>query len=48
MLAAPSTPLGRLQHTVLIGIHPVELRCCPPRRALLGALDVLLFGETTG
>jgi hypothetical protein len=44
MLAAPSLHLARFEDTVMVRIHPVELRRCPPRRALLGALDVLLFG----
>jgi hypothetical protein len=48
MLAPPSTPLGRVEDTVVIRIHPVELRRCPPGSALLGTLDVLLFGETSG
>jgi len=48
MLAPPSTPLGRVEDTVVIGIHPVKLRRRPPRGALLGALDVLLFREATG
>jgi len=29
----------------MVSIHPVELRPCPPCRALLGTLDVLLSGE---
>ena len=48
MLAPPGSPFGRVQDTVVVRIHPVELRCCPPRRALLGTLDVLLFGKTGG
>lgn len=48
MLASPSPALARLEDTVVVGIHPVELRCCPPRRALLGTLDVLLFGKAGG
>jgi hypothetical protein len=48
MLAPPGSPLGQVQDTVVVRIHPVELRCCPPRRALLGALNVLLFGKAGG
>ncbi|MBV8131862.1 MAG: hypothetical protein JO282_05045 [Alphaproteobacteria bacterium] len=45
MLVPPSAHLGRFEDTVMIHIHPVELRRRPPRRALLGTLDVLLSGE---
>jgi len=48
MLASPSPPLGRVQDAVVVRIHPVELRTRSPRRALLGALDVLLSSEAAG
>jgi hypothetical protein len=48
MLASPSTPLGRFEDTVVVRVHPLELAGCPPRRALLGTLDVLLSREVAG
>jgi hypothetical protein len=32
----------------MVGVHAVELRRCPARRALLGALNVLFPGEIAG
>lgn len=48
MLAPPRLHLGRFEDTVVIGVHPVELRSRPTRRALLGTLDELLPGEAAG
>jgi hypothetical protein len=48
MLGTPCADLGRLQDAVVVRIHPVELRSRPPRRALFGALDILLSSEAAG
>jgi hypothetical protein len=48
MLVSPSLPFGRFEDTVMICIHPLELRRRPPCRSLLGTLDVLLSGEVAG
>jgi hypothetical protein len=48
MLASPSTPLGRFEDTVVVRVHPLKLGSRPPRRALLGTLDVLLSREVAG
>jgi hypothetical protein len=46
MLASPSSPFGRFEDAVMVGVHALELRSRPARRALLGTLDVLRSGET--
>jgi len=48
VLAAPGSPLGRIDDTVVVGIHPIELRGGPPGGSLLGAMNVLLAGESAG
>jgi hypothetical protein len=48
MLASPGLPFGRIEDTVVICVHPLELGGRPSCRSLLGTLDVLLSGEVAG
>jgi hypothetical protein len=47
MLAAPGPPLGRIDDTIVVGVHSIELRCGALRRSILGTMDILLAGEAT-
>jgi hypothetical protein len=47
VLASPGPPLRRIDDTVVVGVHPVELRGRPPGGSLLGSMDILLAGEAT-
>jgi hypothetical protein len=45
VLVSPSLPFGRIEDTVVVRVHLLELRGRPPRRTLFSTLDVLLTGE---
>ena len=42
MLAAPSTSLGAIENTIVVGVHLIKPGARPLCRPLLGALDVLV------
>ncbi|HXO92057.1 MAG TPA: hypothetical protein VN849_14825 [Stellaceae bacterium] len=48
MLASPGSPLGRIDDTVVVGVHSIELRGRPPGGSFLGAMNILLASEATG
>jgi len=48
VLASPGSPLGRIDDTVVVGVHSIELRGRPPGGSFLGAMNVLLASEATG
>jgi hypothetical protein len=48
VLASPSPPLGRIENTVVVGVHPIELRSRSLCGSFLGAMDVLLASEAAG
>jgi hypothetical protein len=48
VLAAPGPPLGGIEDAVVVGVHSIELRGRPPGGSFLGAMNVLLAGESAG